>query len=111
MGGMLDDAWIAAHNARVRAFWAEYRPRLEALTLEECEMVARHVRVDHLSMLQLGTLLRTKGKLPFTWDADRDMTIGLRAYQRALEVLGLYDDDFRPRPRGRRRESKAAKEP
>ena len=48
-------------------------------------------------MVQIGEAMN--GKIGFSWDAGFHMTMGSALYAKALEIMNLYDDDFRPRPR------------
>lgn len=94
--GKIDRAWLDAHNAKVRAYWARIMPLIEAMTDDQCREVLRLGKDEGFSMNRIAE--RMKGLLGGDWDEPYNPGVGGAIYQEALTRLDEYDDDFRPRP-------------
>jgi hypothetical protein len=92
----LSREWIEAHNARVYAFWAEYEPKIKAITREQAEQIIDLGLTQYKGMNRIAIEMR--GKLDFDIPEGREVAIGSALYKQALEMLDLYDPEFRPKP-------------
>lgn len=87
---------IDAHNAKVREFWAEYTPLIDAITMEQAEEIVRLGQEEGRSMNRIAILMRDK--LTFEWPERFAVAIGTALFTRALTMLDRYDPEFRPEP-------------
>jgi hypothetical protein len=93
---MLSRKEIDEHNAKVKAFWEEVRPRIEAISKKSLKSIYKRVAIENLNPSEIAREIFPE-RLD-EWPQPTFWSVGASIYHRALVALGKYDEDYRPLP-------------